>query len=224
MKIFVVEDDKEVLEYIVNNFTESQYTVEFATDGEIALQMALANQYDAIIVDRMLPKLDGLTIIERLRASGNFVPILILSTLGDVDDRVKGLRSGGDDYLVKPFSFIELLARIESLHRRNITKNNDKPTKLSADNLEMDLLERIVIRAGEQIELQAREFKLLEYLLKNKGQVVTKTMLLENVWEYNFDPQTNVIEVHVSRLRAKIDNGFEKQILKTVRGVGFIIE
>lgn len=224
MNLLIIEDDKEVCSYIEKGLKEQGHEVACAYDGKDGLVKATTNKFDIIITDRMLPKLDGLTIIKTLRGAGNLTPILILSTLGDVDDKVKGLRSGGDDYLVKPFAFSELLARIDGLHRRNNQSASDKQTILQADDLEMDLLARVVKRQGKEIDLQTREFKLLEYLLKNKGQVVTRTMLLENVWEYNFDPQTNIIDVHISRLRNKIDNGFEKQILKTVRGVGFVIE
>ncbi len=175
-----------------------------------------------LIVDRMLPGLDGLSIIKTLRALGNPVPILILSALGDVDDRVNGLRSGGDDYLVKPFAFSELLARIEILGRRQ--QQQSQPAILRAGDLELDLMTRKVTRGEVLIELQTREFSLLEYLLKHKNQVVTRTMLLENVWDYHFDPQTNVIDVHISRLRSKIDKGFETPIIQTVRGAGYIVE
>ena len=202
---------------------QSGHSVESSLNGKDGLIKATSENYDVIITDRMLPNIDGLTIIKTLRGAGNQTPILILSTLGDVDDRVKGLRSGGDDYLVKPFAFSELLARIEVLSRRN-NKNDDSQIKLKADDLELDLLKRSVSRAGKEINLQTREFKLLEHLLKNKGQIVTRTMLLENVWDYNFDPQTNVIDVHMSRLRNKVDKGFEKQLIKTIRKVGFLIE
>ncbi len=224
MKILIIEDDKEIVSYLQKGLKEHGHIAEVSFDGKDGLVKATSAVFDIIITDRMLPKLDGLTIIKTLRGAGNLTPILILSTLGDVDDKVKGLRSGGDDYLVKPFSFSELLARIENLHRRNNQSSSEKQTLLKADDLEMDLLSREVTRAGKLIDLQTREFKLLEYLLKNKGQVVTRTMLLENVWDYNFDPQTNVIDVHISRLRNKIETGFDKPILKTVRGVGFVIE
>lgn len=223
MKILLIEDDFEVSSFVSKRLVEAGHAVETADKGDEGLKRAKFSDYDLMIIDRMLPNLDGLSIIKDLRASGNLTPILILSTLGDVDDRVKGLRSGGDDYLVKPFSFPELLARIEVMHARN-SRNDSEQTKLKVQDLEMDLLKRTVMRAGKEIELQAREFTLLEYFLKHKGQVVTRTMLLENVWEYHFDPQTNVIDVHISRLRNKIDKGFEKPILKTVRGTGYIVE
>ena len=172
----------------------------------------------------MLPELDGLTIIKTIRGAGNTTPALILSALGEVDDRVKGLRSGGDDYLVKPFAFAELLARIEILSRRQDNAGNRNETTLSAGDLELNLLSRKVTRSGKEIDLQSREFQLLEYIIRNKNQVVTRTMLLENVWDYHFDPQTNVIDVHISRLRGKIDKGFENKIIRTVRGAGYIIE
>ncbi|MBN8532443.1 MAG: response regulator transcription factor, partial [Alphaproteobacteria bacterium] len=188
------------------------------------LFLATTEKYDALIVDRMLPGVDGLTVIRTLRASGNNVPVLILSALSDVDDRVKGLRAGGDDYLVKPFAFEELLARIEVLARRAARSAGEGETQLSAGDLVMNLLKRKVTRAGKEIELQSREFRLLEYLLRHKGQVVTRTMLLEQVWDYHFDPQTNVIDVHISRLRRKLDSGFDQPLIKTVRGAGYLIE
>ena len=177
-----------------------------------------------MIIDRMLPGLDGLTIIKTMRGSENTTPVLILSALGDVDDRVKGLRSGGDDYLVKPFAFTELLARIEVLARRKRGDTTNQETTIKAGDLVVDLLSRKVTRQGKEIDVQAREFTLLEYMLKHKGQVVTRTMLLEHVWDYHFDPQTNVIDVHISRLRSKIDKGFDTPIIKTVRGAGYIID
>ncbi len=223
MKILLIEDDKEVSTFIAKGFRETGHVVEACLNGKEGLLKAASEKFDVLIVDRMLPGVDGLTIIKTLRGADNQTPILILSTLGDVDDRVKGLRSGGDDYLVKPFAFSELLARVEVLNKRN-NKLEDSQLKLNAQDMEIDLLKRTVTRSGKEIDLQAREFKLLEYILKHKGQVVTRTMLLENVWDYNFDPQTNVIDVHISRLRNKIDKGFEKPILKTIRGVGYIIE
>ena len=223
MRLLVIEDDQEVLSYICKGMGEAGHVVDKADNGKDGLFLATTEQYDAMIVDRMLPEMDGLTIIQTMRGTGNETPALILSALGEVDDRVKGLRSGGDDYLVKPFAFDELLARIEILDKR---QNNgaDAETKLTAQDLELDLLSRRVTRGGQMIDLQTREFHLLEYMLKNKGQVVTRTMLLEKVWDYNFDPQTNVIDVHISRLRGKIDKGFEAKIIRTVRGAGFIID
>lgn len=222
MRILVIEDDKDVSSYIGKGMKEAGHTVDTASNGKDGLFLATTEDYDAMIVDRMLPELDGLTIIKTVRGAGNMTPALILSALGEVDDRVKGLRSGGDDYLVKPFAFAELLARIEILARRQ--NNKPETTTLTAGDLELNLLSRKVTRGGKEIELQSREFKLLEYMMQNKGQVVTRTMLLEHVWDYHFDPQTNVIDVHISRLRSKIDKGFKTQIIRTVRGAGYIIE
>ena len=184
--------------------------------------MATTGDYPIIILDRMLPNLDGITILKTLRGAGNATPVIILSALSEVDDRVQGLKAGGDDYLVKPFAFTELLARVEALIRRN-KGDAESITKLEAGDLEMDLLSRNVVRSGKKLNLQAREFSLLEYLLRNKGQVVTRTMLLENVWHYHFDPQTNVIDVHISRLRRKVDDDFPRALIKTVRGSGYVI-
>ena len=206
MHILVIEDDAGTADYLVKGLTESGYVVDRAADGREGLYMALGQDYDAMIVDRMLPGLDGLSIVQAIRAQGARTPVLILSALGEVDDRVKGLRAGGDDYLTKPYAFSELLARLEAVLRRGSAEAVDRHLKVS--DLEMDLLSREVRRAGKPIELQPREFKLLEYLMRHAGQVVTRTMLLEGVWDYHFDPQTNVIDVHVSRLRQKIDKGF----------------
>jgi two-component system OmpR family response regulator len=200
------------------------HTTNTADNGKDGLFLATTENYDAMIVDRMLPELDGLTIIKTIRGAGNTTPALILSALGEVDDRVKGLRSGGDDYLVKPFAFTELLARIEVLSRRQNKTGSDQETILRAADLELNLLSRKVARNGKNIDLQSREFQLLEYMLRYKGQVVTRTMLLEHVWDYHFDPQTSVIDVHISRLRSKIDKGFDTKIIRTVRGAGYIIE
>lgn len=222
MRILLIEDDKDVSAYITGGIRQEGHVVDTAANGKDGLFLATTETYDVLIVDRMLPELDGLTIIKTLRGAGNKTPALILSALGEVDDKVQGLRSGGDDYLVKPFAFAELMARIEILGRR---KGGDQPdTVLSAGDLKMDLLARKVTRAGKAIDLQTREFRLLEYILKHKGQVVTRTMLLEHVWDYHFDPQTNVIDVHISRLRGKIDKGFDHQLIRTVRGAGYIIE
>ena len=223
MKILIIEDDKEVLEYMKKGLSEKNYTVDSAENGKDGLFLATTESYDALILDRMLPELDGLTILKTIRGSENQIPVIILSALGDVDDRVKGLRAGGDDYLVKPFAFSELHARLEALIRRNSNKSESQVT-IEVEDLTLDLLARKVNRGGKDIDLQSREFKLLEYILNHRGQVVTRTMLLENVWDYNFDPQTNIIDVHVSRLRNKIDKGFEKQLIKTVRGAGYIVE
>jgi two-component system, OmpR family, response regulator len=221
MKLLVIEDDREVAAYLVKGLTESGYVVDHAAEGREGLYLASSGHYDALIVDRMLPGMEGLPLIAALRAAGLAVPVLILSALGAVDDRVKGLRAGGDDYLVKPFAFSELLARIEVLLRRGGAPL--ATTRLKVSDLEMDLLTRAVSRAGKEIELLPREFRLLEFLMRHPGQVVTRTMLLENVWDYHFDPQTNVIDVHVSRLRQKIDKGFDRPLLQTVRGAGYTL-
>jgi two-component system, OmpR family, response regulator len=219
MRILIIEDDLDAADYLLKGLAESGYVVDRASDGRDGLFLALDQSYDAMIVDRMLPGLDGLSIVQSLRAQENRTPVLILSALGQVDDRVKGLRAGGDDYLTKPFAFSELLARLEAILRRGGGEAGDP--KLRVGDLEMDLLARSVKRAGRPIELQPREFKLLEYLMRHAGQVVTRTMLLEGVWDYHFDPQTNVIDVHVSRLRQKIDKGFECPLLHTIRGAGY---
>lgn len=222
MRVLLIEDDSSVAQYIVKGFKESGYQVEHATDGKAGLIKATTENYDALIVDRMLPSVDGLTIIQTLRAANNMTPALILSALGEVDDRVKGLKAGGDDYLVKPFAFAELQARIEVIMRRR--ESSGEVTRLRVADLEMDLISHKVNRGGQPLTLQPREYKLLEYLMRNAGQVVTRTMLLENVWDYHFDPQTNVIDVHISRLRQKIDKGFDQQLLNTVRGAGYTLD
>ncbi len=219
MRILVIEDDKETLDYLVKGLTESGHAVDRASDGKDGLSLALEGEYDVLVVDRMLPALDGLSLVKTLRTSGKSTPVLILSALGEVDDRVDGLRAGGDDYLVKPFAFSELLARLEALTRRREAGARD--TSLKVGDLELDLLSRVVKRAGRMIRLQPREFSLLEFLMRHVDQVVTRTMLLEGVWNYHFDPQTNVIDVHVSRLRGKIDRGFDRPLLHTVRGAGY---
>jgi len=221
MRILVVEDDRDAASWLIKGLTEAGHIADHAADGEDGLNMAREKVHDVLIVDRMLPKLDGLTLIRQLREEGIRAPVLILSALGDVDEKVKGLRAGGDDYLAKPYSFAELLARVEGLARRNASE--PQQTRLSVLDLEMNLLARTVTRAGKPILLQPREFKLLEYLMRNAGHVVTRTMLLENVWDYHFDPQTNVIDVHISRLRTKIDKGFPEPMLQTVRGAGYMI-
>jgi two-component system OmpR family response regulator len=219
MKVLVIEDDREAAQYVVKGLGESGYVVDHAAEGRDGLFMATDGSYDALVVDRMLPGMDGLAVISALRAADVRTPALILSALGAVDDRVKGLRAGGDDYLVKPFAFAELLARLEALLRRG--GGNQPTTRLAAGDLEMDLLARKVRRGGREIDLLPREFRLLEFMMRRAGQVVTRTMLLENVWDYHFDPQTNVIDVHVSRLRQKIDKGFDRPLLHTVRGAGY---
>ncbi len=223
MRILVIEDDKDVSDYIAKGLTEAGHVIDQAFEGKEGLFLATTEQYDVLLVDRMLPFIDGLTIIKTIRASEINTPVLILSALGDVDDRVLGLKSGGDDYLVKPFAFVELQARIDALSRRN-EKGLNEETHLVAGDLKLDLLARKVSRDQQTITLQSREFRLLEYLMKHKGQVVTRTMLLENVWDYRFDPQTNVIDVHISRLRNKIDKNFQQQLLKTIRGSGYMID
>lgn len=221
MHILVIEDDSETAQYLRKGLGEAGHVMDHADDGEDGLHLALTNHYDALVVDRMLPGRDGLSIVETLRQKGRKVPILILSALGQVDDRVQGLRAGGDDYLTKPFAFSELLARLDALLRRGVTEQAD--TLLTVSDLEMDLLARSVTRGGQKISLKPREFRLLEYLMRHAGQVVTRTMLLEQVWGYHFDPQTNVIDVHISRLRQKIDKGFGAPLLHTERGAGYCL-
>ncbi|NRA41187.1 MAG: response regulator transcription factor [Pseudomonadales bacterium] len=220
LKILLIEDDLQVADYVQQILTDHNYQVDYASDGDQGLQHAIDKHYDLLIVDRMLPNKDGLEIVETVRANGNAVPVLFLSALGDVDERVKGLKVGADDYLVKPFADQELLARVEVLLRR---KEALPATRLKVGELELDLLTQKVTRQGQNLNLQPREFRLLEYLMKHAGQVVTRTMLLENVWEYHFDPQTNVIDVHVSRLRQKIDKDFERPLLSTIRGAGYML-
>ena len=221
MRILIVEDDRDAASWLVKGLSEAGHVADLAADGEDGLNMAREKVHDVLIVDRMLPRLDGLALIRKLREEGVHTPVLILSALGDVDEKVKGLRAGGDDYLAKPYSFAELLARVEGLTRRSPAE--PQQTRLNVMDLEMNLLARTVTRAGKPILLQPREFKLLEYLMRNAGHVVTRTMLLENVWDYHFDPQTNVIDVHISRLRTKIDKGFPEPMLQTVRGAGYMI-
>ncbi|HUZ64646.1 MAG TPA: response regulator transcription factor [Acetobacteraceae bacterium] len=222
MRILVVEDDKDVAGFVTKGLREAGHTVEHAGNGRDGLFLAASEAFDAIVLDRMLPGgVDGLRLLETLRAQDNKVPVLFLSALGQVDDRVKGLKAGGDDYLTKPFAFSELLARVEALIRRG--KGEGPTTRLAVGDLEMDLLSRTVRRAGQKIDLQPREFRLLEYMLRHGGQVVTRTMLLEGVWDYHFDPQTNVIDVHVSRLRQKIDKPFGTSLIHTVRNAGYML-
>jgi len=221
MRILVVEDDLEAQRYLVNGLKEAGHVVDDAEDGEIGLSLSLSRPYDVAIVDRMLPKMDGLKLVEELRQHGNVTPVLFLSALSEVDDRVKGLKAGGDDYLTKPYAFVELLARLDALMRRRHPAA--VKTRLQVGDLDLDLLTRTAKRGDVSIDLQPREFRLLEYLMRHANQVVTRTMLLESVWEYHFDPQTNVIDVHISRLRAKIDKGFETPLLHTVRGAGYMI-
>ena len=219
MKLLIVEDNERVSQFLLKGLAEAGHTVDHAANGRDGIFLAATGQYDAIVMDRMLPGgIDGIAIIETLRRTGNKTPILILSALGEVDDRIQGLKAGGDDYLVKPFAFGELLARLDALVRR--AQETRPETTLVVDDLTMDLLTHKVTRGGRTIALQPREFKLLEYLMRHANQVVTRTMLLENVWDYNFDPQTNVVDVHVSKLRQKIDTG-GKQLLRTVRNAGY---
>ena len=222
MRILVIEDDPGVASFITGGLREAGHTVDHSTDGKDGLFLATTESYDALVLDRMLPQLDGLAVLRTLRGSGDATPVLLLSALGEVDDRVQGLRAGGDDYLTKPFAFVELLARIEALARRPRAGAAPEALLRVAD-LELDLLARTARRGGHAIELQPREFRLLEYLMRHAGQVVTRTMLLEGVWDYHFDPQTNVIDVHISRLRQKIDKGFETPLLHTVRGAGYCL-
>jgi two-component system OmpR family response regulator len=219
MRLLLIEDDAEAAQYLARGLGESGYDVEVAPDGRIGRERALAGDHDLIIADRNLPHIDGLTIVQMLRAAGKSVPVLILSALGSVDDRIEGLRAGGDDYLIKPFAFEELLARIEALLRRG--QGAQVLTRLKV--AEMDLLTRTVTRAGRRIDLTTKEFQLLEYLMRRQGQVVTRSMLLEGVWDLHFDPQTNIIDVHMSRLRAAVDRDFDRQLIHTVRGAGYVL-
>lgn len=223
MRILIIEDGREAASYLVKAFREAGHVADHAADGLDGYAMAEAGDYDVLVVDRMLPKLDGLSLIRSLREQKVETPVLILSALGQVDDRVKGLRAGGDDYLPKPYAFSELLARIEVLSRRRAAAPNAEPTHYRVGDLELDRLSHRVTRSGQEIVLQPREYRLLEYLMRNANKVVTRTMLLEHVWDYHFDPQTNVIDVHMSRLRAKIDKGFAKPLLHTVRGSGYVM-
>jgi two-component system, OmpR family, response regulator len=222
MKILIIEDDRDAAQYLSKAFGEAGHAVDLAPDGDAGFSLADGGSYDVLIVDRMLPRRDGLSVISTLRAKGNKTPALILSALGQVDDRVTGLRAGGDDYLTKPYAFSELLARVEVLQRR--LASSDVETIYRVGDLELDRMSHSAKRAGKDITLQPREFRLLEYLMRHAGQVVTRTMLLENVWEYHFDPQTNVIDVHISRLRGKIEKGFGGPLLHTVRGAGYMLK
>jgi len=220
MKILVIEDDREAAEYLEKALVEAGHTAHVARDGETGFSLADAESYDVLIVDRMLPQMDGLSLVKAARATGMKAPVLFLTTMGGVDDRVAGLEAGGDDYLTKPFAFAELRARIGALSRRPPIV---AATSLGVGDLEMDLLARTVTRGGKRIELLAQEFKVLEYLLRHAGEVVTRTMLLEKVWDFHFDPKTNIVETHISRLRSKIDKGFDKPLLHTIRGAGYVI-
>jgi two-component system OmpR family response regulator len=222
MKLLLIEDDVRAADFVSKGLREEGHSVDHAADGAEGLTLALSSGYDVIVADRMLPYMDGLAVVQALRAQGVRTPILILSALAKVDDRVKGLRAGGDDYLTKPFAFSELLARIEVLQRRSTTA--EPTTRLRVADLEMDLVARKVTRAGQPVDLTAREFRLLEYLMRHAGQVVTRTMLLEGVWDLHFDPQTNVIDVHISRLRQALDRGGGTPLIHTVRGSGYVLE
>ncbi|OYW65426.1 MAG: DNA-binding response regulator [Bosea sp. 12-68-7] len=221
MKILVIEDDKTTAAYIQKGMAELGHVIDIAETGRNGLLLAAGEPYDVMIIDRMLPGLDGLGIVKTIRAAGVRTPVLFLTALSGIDDRVDGFQAGGDDYLVKPFAFAELVARITALARR--PPISDIQTVLRVADLEMDLLKRRVSRAGKEIDLQPREFRLLEFLMQNAGRLVTRTMLLEHVWEYHFDPRTNIVETHVSRLRSKVDRDFDKELIETVRGSGYLI-
>jgi two-component system, OmpR family, response regulator len=221
MRVLLIEDDQNAAEFILKGLAEHGYVADHATEGKDGLFLAASAKYDCMIIDRMLPGLDGLSIVKMLRATGNQVPAIFLTTMAGIDDRVQGLDAGADDYLVKPFAFSELLARISALLRR--PPISETKTVLRTADLEMDLLKRTVRRAGRTIDLQPQEFRLLEYLMRSEGRVVTRTMLLENVWDFHFDPQTSVVETHISRLRAKIDKGFDSELVRTIRGVGYCL-
>jgi two-component system OmpR family response regulator len=222
MRILIVEDDRKIASFIAQGLRAAGYAVDCASDGEQGLQMALSEPYDTAIIDIMLPKLDGLTLIERMRKEKIRAPVMILSAKGSIDDRVKGLQTGGDDYLTKPFAFSELLARVQALIRR--AGGISEAARLNLGELSMDLLTREVTRKGKKIDLKPLEFSLLEYLVRNAGRVVSKTMIMEHVWDYNFDPQTNVVEARICRLRDKIDREFDKKLIHTVRGVGYVLK
>jgi DNA-binding response OmpR family regulator len=222
MRVLVVEDDKKIAGFVMNGLRQAGFAVDHASDGEEGLHLALHESYDAAVIDVMLPKLDGLGLIDELRRSGVATPVLILSARRTVDDRVKGLEAGGDDYLTKPFAFSELLARVQALIRRST--GSAAATYLKAGELTMDLLTRRVIRAGEEIELQPKEFSLLEYFMRNQGRVVSKTLIMEHIYDYSFDPQTNVVDVLVCRLRNKLDKDFDKKMIQTIRGVGYVLK
>ena len=222
MRILLIEDDLKLAAFILKGFKEAGFAVDHSTDGEDGLHMILSEPYDAAIVDIMLPKLDGLSLIDELRKRKSTTPVIILSAKRTVDDRIKGLQTGGDDYLVKPFAFAELLARVQALIRR--ASGTAEPTRLVVGDLSMDLLTRRIVRAGKKIDLPPIEFSLLEYLMRNAGRVVSKTMIMEHVWDYNFDPQTNVVEVRICRLREKIDKNFKKKLIHTAYGAGYVLE
>ncbi len=222
MRLLVIEDDEKIASFIIKGFKSAGFAVDHSADGEAGLDLALTETYDAAIIDLMLPKLNGLRVIEKIRAQKVATPVIILSAKGAVDDRVKGLQAGSDDYLVKPFAFSELLARVQALIRR--ASGASEPTRLQVADLSMDLISRQVERADRTVDLQPLEFSLLEYLMRNAGKVVSKTMIMEHVWDYNFDPQTNVVEARICRLRDKVDKGFDRKLIHTVRGVGYAIK
>jgi len=222
MRILLVEDDVKIASFVVKGLRAAGYAVDHAIDGENGLHMALTEPYDAAIIDIMLPKLDGLSVIEEMRKERVNSPVIILSAKGSVDDRVRGLQKGSDDYMTKPFAFSELLARVQALIRR--AGGHAETTRLTVGDLSMDLITREVTREGRKIELQPMEFSLLEYLMRNAGRVVSKTMIMEHVWDYNFDPQTNVVEARICRLRDKIDRDFSKKLIHTIRGVGYVLK
>ena len=222
MRLLIVEDDKKLAAFVTRGFQESGFVVDCCGDGNEGLIMAQANDYAAAIIDVMLPHLDGLQLVQKLRERRATVAVLMLSAKGTVDDRVKGLQAGADDYLAKPFAFVELLARVAALVRRG--SRTTEPSALQVADLRLDLLSRKVTRAGEQIELRAREFALLEYLMRSAGRVVTKTMILSHVWDYSFDPQTNVVDVLICRVRNKVDKGYEQKLIRTIRGMGYVLE
>jgi two-component system OmpR family response regulator len=219
----VVEDDKKIASFITSGLKQSGFAVDHSGDGEEAYALASATPYDAAVVDIMLPKMDGLTLVQQLRREQVKTPVIFLSARGSVEDRIRGLQTGGDDYLTKPFSFAELLARLQALIRRS-SQGGNEPTRLSAGDLTLDLLSREVTRGGQRIELQPREFSLLEYLMRNPGKVVTKAMILEHIFDYSFDPQTNVVDVLVHRLRSKLDKEFPKKLIQTYRGIGYALK
>ncbi|HEY5622247.1 MAG TPA: response regulator transcription factor [Gammaproteobacteria bacterium] len=221
MRVLVIEDDATVASFLIRRLGDDGHEVDHAADGQTGLGLASSGDYDVMIIDRMLPRVDGLSVVKAVREKENQTPVLILSALGEVDDKVHGLKAGGDDYLVKPFAYSELMARIESLVRR--AQSQDDKTHLEVDGLKMDLLSREVVRDGQKIDLKPREFLLLECLMRHAGQVLTRTMLLEAVWDYHFDPQTNVIDVHISRLRQKVDRSFDEPLIHTVRGSGYVL-
>jgi len=222
MRLLIIEDDEKIVSFVAKGFKEAGYVIAHAPDGHSGLQMALAESYDAAVVDIMLPGMDGLAVIEQIRRQRVLLPVIILSAKRSVDERVRGLQAGGDDYLTKPFAFSELLARVHALIRR--ASNAPEPTAITVGDLHIDLLGRVVMRAGQEIDLQPREFGVLEYLARNAGRVISKTMIMEHVWDYNFDPQTNVVESRICRLRDKIDKGFGTPLIHTVRGMGYVLK